>query len=277
MNKFCVCLLSVVLGGTALFGQATKTAKAAAGKSVRQNASASAQRPGQNGAQPRPHTPQQRFVVDVVRSAVALPQADPQDRLRVLTAAANVAGPVSPQIARQYTREGARIEAELIAAGQVPNVSILSAGYFDCSGAAAFIDQVPASGVAQAEQSLINLMSSCSRQAKEGVRRKVEAALSQGVLASRALLALMEATGPKSAWSQTSFANMFGNLPKDAERVREEAPNYAAMFNRMAPEMDKDIARDTGLRFLEWLSKAYPVLRRSVNSLRTDRNEIPSC
>lgn len=249
-KKLHACLLGILCASVTVLGQAPKTAR---------HTPADARTPvasKQPSAKPqRKLTPQQQFVVDVVRSAVALPQADPQDRLRILTAAATVAGPVSPAMAKQYTREGARIEGELIAASETPDVSILSAGHFDCAGATAFVEQVPATAVLQAEQSLINLMTTCPRQAKEGVRRKVEAGLEQGVLAPRALLALMEATGPKSAWSQASFTKMFQSLPKDPEKAGEEAPNYAAMFNRMAPEVGKDVARDAGLRFLGWLAK----------------------
>jgi len=36
------------------------------------------------------------FVLNVVKSAVALPQPDPQDRLRVLSSAASVVAPVQP-------------------------------------------------------------------------------------------------------------------------------------------------------------------------------------
>jgi len=200
-------------------------------------------------------SPQKQFVSDVVRMAVALPQADPQDRLRVLTAATNLIGPVNRNLAKRYAKEGARIEAELVARGQKPAISILSAGHFDCAGAQEFLDQIPTSAVVDAEQSLINVLSACPNQATEPIRQKFETALSEGNLPARGLLAMMEKTGPKSAWSQTTFAKMFRTLPSDAERERAEAPNYAAMFNRMAPEVEKDVARDAGLRFLEWLGK----------------------
>jgi hypothetical protein len=250
-HKYYVCVLGMIVTAAAL-AQVTKPATAVR----RQSSSQSHPTTGQTAKKPKGKlSPQQQFVLDAVRSAVALPQPDPQDRLRVLTAAATVAGPVNPEMAKRYTLEGSRIEGELIAAGQKPAVSILSAGHFDCSGAVAFEDQVPATGVADAEQSLINVMTSCPKQATEDVRRKVEAGLDEGVLAPRALLALMDSTGPKSAWSQANFTKMFKTLSSDPESVREEAPNYAAMFNRMAPEVDKDVARDAGLRFLEWLSK----------------------
>ena len=209
-------------------------------------------------------TPQKQFVEDVVRMAVALPQPDPQDRLRVLSAAVNISGPVSAAMARKYADEGAKIEADLIAAGEKPVTSVLSAGYFDCAGTVPFIDRIPATAVAGAEQSLINLMSTCPKQATEPVRQKLETALDQGDLAPRALLAMMDKMGAKSAWSQTNFAKMFGALPSDAEKDRMEAPNYAAMFNRMAPELDKDVVRDAGIRFLDWLGKMSPGNERNL-------------
>src|SRR5205085_2481525 len=44
-------------------------------------------------------------------------------------------------------------------------------------------------------------------------------------------------------------------LPKDDEKSLAEAPNYAAMFNRMAPEVGPDAAKDAGLKLLEWIGQ----------------------
>ncbi len=54
-----------------------------------------------------------RFVLDVVHTAVALPQGDPQDRLRVLGSAASVVGPLDRRMARQLRPrvEGPPIQA----------------------------------------------------------------------------------------------------------------------------------------------------------------------
>src|SRR4051794_34696374 len=82
-------------------------------------------------------TQQQKFVLDVIQTAVALPQTDQQDRLRVLTSAANVVGTVRPALAKQFAKEGMRIEQELISAGETPAVSILDAGHVDCAQAQA--------------------------------------------------------------------------------------------------------------------------------------------
>src|SRR5258708_38752595 len=61
-----------------------------------------------------------KFVLDVVNSAVALPQPDQQDRLRVLSSAVEVMSPIAPRTATELSKEGIRIEAELIAIGQKP-------------------------------------------------------------------------------------------------------------------------------------------------------------
>src|SRR5438552_17568770 len=68
--------------------------------------------------QPARVTEQKKFVLDVVRSAVALPQPNPQDRLRVLGSAAGVVLPFAPAMARDFTREGARLEAEIVRTGE---------------------------------------------------------------------------------------------------------------------------------------------------------------
>src|SRR5690349_17356777 len=54
------------------------------------------------------------FVLNVVKSAVALPQPDPQDRLRVLSSAASVVAPVQPETAKSLAKEGAQVESEII-------------------------------------------------------------------------------------------------------------------------------------------------------------------
>jgi len=196
-----------------------------------------------------------KFVLDVVQSAVALPQPDPQDRLRVLNSAASVIGPIDHKMALQFAKEGTRLEAELISAGQTPAVSMMATGDVDCASAAQFAETIPASAVLQAEQSLIGAITSCPKEALIPAQRKLETALAQGVVAPRGLLALMERLGVKTAWSQTTFEKMFSALPSDAAANKAEAPNYAAMYDRMAPELDKDIAKSTGLKLLAWLGK----------------------
>lgn len=258
-SRLCVSILcGLALTATLAFGQSARTGtkKPAKSSKPQQQHSAQVQSKRKEQVPARPKlSPQKQFVVDVVHSAVALPQSDLQDRLRVLTAAVNIIGPVDAKAAKKYAVEGARIESELIAGGQTPVVSVLSAGHFDCTEAAAFVERIPATAAVQAEQSLINIMSACPKQGTDAVRQKLDLALNEGTLAARGLLALMERSGPKSPWSQSAFARMFRSLPSDPEKERAEAPNYAAMFNRMAPEVDKDVSKDAGLYFLEWLGK----------------------
>ena len=198
---------------------------------------------------------QQKFILDVVQTAVALPPGDQQDRLRVLTSAANVVGPVQPALAKQFAKEGMRIEQELISSGQTPVVSILEAGHVDCAQAQAFVENVPVERVGAAEQSLIAAQSMCPKQATEPVRRKVEAGLEQGSLAPRALLSIIEAVGSKTPWAEQEFIKFFSSLPSNAEDFRKEAPNFAAMYDRMAPDVDKDAAQKAGIKMLLWLGK----------------------
>jgi hypothetical protein len=198
--------------------------------------------------------PGRQFVADVVRAAVALPQADPQDRLRVLSTAAQLISPISRALARRYAREGARIEAELLNYGQRPAVSMLASGQVDCATARAFLDSVPDAQLVNAEQSLVGIITSCPKQL-ESTLRKLEGALQQGKVAPRALLAAMERAGLGSRWSQTQFVNLFALLPGNAEDASSDVPSYAAVMASMAPVVDKDVARKAGLAFLGWLGK----------------------
>jgi hypothetical protein len=200
--------------------------------------------------------PKKKFVLDVVQSAVAIPQPDPQDRLRVLASAANVALAVDPAMSKRFAKEGAQIEGDLIRQGSEPVVSVLAEGHFDCASAAQFVEGIPTTGVAKAEDSLIGIITNCKKQGFEPAKRKVVAAMDEGVIAPRALMALVEAEGAKTRWSQDVFTKMFSSLPSpDSQQATKEAPNFAAMYLRMSPEIDKDVAQQTGLKFLEWLNK----------------------
>lgn len=224
--------------------------------------------PGPRGSQQAPADPRlpakKQFVLDVVRAAVALPQPDPQDRLRVLNSAANVVGPIDRKLAKSFAAEGARIEAELIGVGETPAVSMLATGEVDCASAVNFVETIPPAAVERAEQSLLGALSTCPKQTLEPIRQKTEAALNQGTLAARALLAVMEREGASSRWSQATFAKMFASLP-DASKSRTEAPNYAAMYAEMAHAVDKDVARDTGLKFLEWVARVPDSGERNIS------------
>src|SRR6185312_16943425 len=92
-----------------------------------------------NSGKPAKITDQQKFVLDVIQSAVGLSEADPQDRLRVLAAASELALPVSPKLSRQLANEGTQVELGIIQSGDTPAVSILSNARVDCAQALNFI------------------------------------------------------------------------------------------------------------------------------------------
>src|SRR5581483_519041 len=96
-----------------------------------------------------------KFVTDVVNAAIGLPQGDPQDRLRVLAAAADVMSSIDPQRSREFANEGVHLEIQLITAGQKPAVSLMERGEVKCSVAQEFVEMVPLASVPQAEQSIL--------------------------------------------------------------------------------------------------------------------------
>ena len=195
-----------------------------------------------------------RFVLDVVRSAVALPQADEQDRLRVLVSAAKLAAAVSPDMARSLNTEGMEIERNLLASGQQPAVSMLQMGLADCLASVAFLDAMPVESLSSSEPSIIAVLQKCPRAALPLVQRKLEYAEQQGIAAPRALLAAMEANGTRSTWSQQQFESVFSSLPDPAYHSAD-AVNYAAIYERFSSIVDKGTAREAGLRLIAWLGK----------------------
>jgi len=206
----------------------------------------------------------QKFVLDVVHNAVGLPQPDPQDRLRVLYAAANVVAPIDNNMAQRLAKEGTAIETKLVAEGQKPAVSMLAGGPVDCASAATFVQTLSPAAMLDAEQSLLGAITNCPKQVDPIAMRKLEAGVDQGVVAGRPILALMDAEGMKSQWAQSMFAKMFASLPADATGNKAEAPNYAAMFARAAREMDKEAVKTAGAKFLLWLAKLPDSPQRSV-------------
>jgi hypothetical protein len=202
-------------------------------------------------------------VLDVVHSAVALPQSDPQDRLRVLRAAANVVGPIDAKLAQQYTKEGTAIETKLVAEGQTPAVTTLDGGNIDCASAANFVQTLPPSAVVEAQQALVGAIVNCPKQVNPAAAAKLEAALTQGVVAGRPLLALMNSQGMTSQWSQDIFTRMFASLPDDAS-VAKEAPNYASMYMQVAGQVDPESAKSAGKSFMYWLAKLPQSPERSM-------------
>ncbi len=244
-------LVATLVVGFALagFAQSAPAAKPKAPPKKTSTASAAKKKPGQK------LDPRKQFVVDVVKSAVALLQSDPQDRLRVLSSAASVMAPINLAFAKTYTREGLRIEQELIQAGETPVASMMESGQVDCAQIGAFVENIPTSRISAAEQSLIGAISLCPKQSVEPAKRKVEAGMEERQVAPRALLSLIEHLGASTQWSQENFARMFSSLPADATSASKEAANYPAMYARMAPVIDKDVARTTGVKLLTWLAK----------------------
>lgn len=200
--------------------------------------------------------PSRAFAWNVVQSAVALRQSDPQDRLRVLASAVSIGATLNPKTAKQWAREGAEIEASLIAAGQQPAVSMLATGQADCAAALAFVEKVSPSNLAKAEQSLIGALSNCRAQTKEAIRARVDAAMAERVIAPRLTMAMIDSEGAKTPWAQQKFKEMFSSLPDpQSEIARREAVNFAAMYGSVAKNAEKDAAKRAGVSFLTWLGK----------------------
>jgi hypothetical protein len=207
-------------------------------------------------------SPEQKFVMDTVRMAVALPQPDSQDRLRVLSTAADVASTIDRNMARSLWGEGVQIESDLIRLGEKPAVSMMASGQADCAVSQNFVDNLQPDAVAKAEQSLIGAVTVCSKQTLDSVSRKLDAAMEKKVIAPRALMATMEAHGTKSPWSQAHFEKIFDSLP-DPKANAGEAENFAAMYARMAGDVGQDAARKAGVQLLAWLSRVDDSLRRT--------------
>ncbi len=173
----------------------------------------------------------------------------------MLYAAANVISPIDTKLAQQFAKEGTRIETELVTHGEKPAVSMLAGGQVDCASAVTFVQTIPPAAVLDAERSLLGAITMCPKQVQEPAKRKLEAGVQQGTVAARPILALMDAEAPKSAWSQAMFGKVFAALPADAPSFANEAPNYAALFVRAAPQMELDAVKTAGLKFLLWLGK----------------------
>lgn len=245
MQSIHKCLAAVVVLGLSLTGTAQQN-----NPSLKRSAKPQVAAP----SRPAKLTREQKFVVDTVRMAVALPESDPQDRLRVLSTAADVILPIDKKMARGFWSEGARIESDLVRIGQTPAISMMSGGLVDCTTALNFVENLPDSAVLRAEQSLIGAVTSCPKQTLDPVSRKLDAGLEKRIVASRALMSVMAAQGESSAWSQHHFAKMFDALPDPKENAAE-AENIAAMYMQMSGAVNKDIASRSGLQLLTWLGK----------------------
>jgi len=174
------CLAAVVVLGFSLSGAAQQS-------SPKLRAKPQASAPNTSAKLTR----EQKFVIDTVRMAVALPEPDQQDRLRVLSTAADVVLPIDKKMARGFWNEGARIESELVRIGQTPAISMMSSGLVDCTAAVSFVENLPESAVLRAEQSLIGAITGCPRQTLDPVSRKLDGGMQKGGIAPRALMAVM--------------------------------------------------------------------------------------
>ena len=243
MRKMYQCVTGIAVLGVCVGGYA-------------QNASPKLQAkpPASSQRQSKELSREQKFVLDTVRMAVALPQPDQQDRLRVLSTAAEVISPIDKKMAKSLWSEGVRIESELVRLGQTPAVSMMESGQADCSTAQSFVENLPESSALKAEQALIGAVTVCPKQTLDPVSRKLEAALEKGVAPPRALMATMQAQGERSAWSQEHFAKMFSSLPNPHDNAAE-AENFAAMYAQMSEQVNKDVAAKAGLQLLDWLGK----------------------
>ena len=258
--KFYSLLLAAALLSTG--GSVAQTSTGGARKAAPKRPAAQRQKPAR-GVQKAPKLDRRKqFALEVVNSAVAIPQSDQQDRLRILTSAAAIVLPLHPARARQLSREGLRIEQEMIQRGETPVASMLDSGGVDCKAVRSLVENVPVDRVDVAEQTLIAAISHC-RNLAPSARRLVEAALEKRIAPARLTLALIEHAGPKAPWSQAQFDKLFGTLP-DPAKSASEAPNYAAMYARMATEVDKEVARTSGLRFLTWLGKVEEGSQRNL-------------
>ncbi len=94
MQNIQKCLAAVVVLGLSLTGTAQQQSNPSLKRSAKPQASAP--------ASPAKLTREQKFVIDTVQMAVALPESDPQDRLRVLSTAADV-------VSAHRQEDGARI------------------------------------------------------------------------------------------------------------------------------------------------------------------------
>jgi hypothetical protein len=166
-------------------------------------------------------------------------------------------------MARNLWREGVQIEMELIRVGQKPAVSMMSSGQVDCAAAQNFVENLPQSALLQAEQSLVGAVIACPRQTLDPVTRKLDVALDKNIVPPRALLAAMEAEGTRSAWSQAHFEKVFNSLP-DAGKSAADAQNFAAMYARMAGEVNRDAARKAALELLVWVGKMGDTPQRAL-------------
>jgi hypothetical protein len=207
-------------------------------------------------AAPKQVAQRSKFVLNVLNSAVALPQNDPQDRLRVLVSAARLANTVAPKMKKSLAREGMDVEARLIASGQQPQVSMVESGLVDCTAISGLIDAVRPEAMLAADRTITSAVTACPRQALTPIEQKLSDALQHGGAPPRALMAAMQAAGAKSNWTLQQFDAVFSNLPDAKEsNSADQAPILALIYEQFAASVDAATARSAGAKLLTWLGK----------------------
>ena len=207
-------------------------------------------------AAPQQLAQRSKFALNVLQSAVALPQNDPQDRLRVLVSAAQLANSLSPKLKTSLAREGIELESRLIGGGQQPQASMVESGIVDCTAVGGLVDALRPEAMASADRTISAAVRSCPKQSLEPVERKLSDALQRGGAPPRALMAAMEVAGAKSNWTLQQFDAVFSNLPEVKEHTSvSNAPLYAGLYERFAPGVDSVSARNAGVKLLAWIGK----------------------
>ena len=209
---------------------------------------------GVSSVPPKQLAQRKAFALNVLKAAVAIPQSDSQDRLRVLVAAGRLANSVSPVWKKKLAREGIELESRLIASGQRPQVSMVEAGIVDCPSVAELVDAVRPEAMSNADRTVAAALTSCPRQALEPAERKISDALQHGNPPPLSLLAAMRIAGAKSNWTVQQFDSVFSNLP-DPKTSAAEAPLFAALYENFAGAVDSASARNAGSKLLVWLGK----------------------
>jgi hypothetical protein len=207
--------------------------------------------------------PKKQFVVDVVSAAVSVPQPDPVDRLRVLAAASTVVMPIRPAMARDFSKEGLRIEQETIQRGETPPMSMLASGPVDCSAVRGLVENVPPTRLAAAEGTLIAAADRCPV-VIQTLQRLVTAGLGKRTIAPRLTMALAERAGHRSVWSQEVIEGLYSALPPPSRASSSECQDLAAMYSQFAKDLPQDVAARAGVQLLMWLSRLEPGKRRNL-------------
>ena len=245
-------ILAISVVANPLGAQQKPAGKKAAAPSAKTGTPAGGQRalPKKSEA-PKSTDPRKDFVLDVLKSAIAVPQSDPQDGLRVLATAVSVATPVDLALARDLAQQGVELETRVIVGGQVPVASVMDSGQVKCPAAQQFVDALPAGAAALAQKSLVGALQACSK-VLPSVEQKLDVALANGTVAPRALLAAMQAEG-NPEWTQREFEAVFKSLPKGEEAGRwQQASELATLYAEIAPRVGDESAAAAGVRFLEW-------------------------